>query len=85
MKKILLLLIVCYVGFICWTRLPVLEQATLETANHEFALRLITLNTEYWHTSEVEMLAQLDYTKMDFVLLQEHLEQRGDSYFPTNR
>jgi endonuclease/exonuclease/phosphatase (EEP) superfamily protein YafD len=48
-------------------------------------LRITTFNTEYWHSSERELLEQVRYRDMDVVMLQEHLELRGEDYFPTDR
>lgn len=51
----------------------------------DFDFQVTTFNTEYWHSSERELLDQVRYRDMDVVLLQEHLEQRGEEYFPMDR
>ena len=48
-------------------------------------LKIATFNTEYWHTSESELVDAVHYEDMDVVLFQEHLAKHGETWGPTNR
>lgn len=48
-------------------------------------INVLTFNTEYWHTSETELVDSIDYKSLDVILLQEHLFKKGDVWGPTYR
>lgn len=48
-------------------------------------LKIATFNTEYWHTSERELVDAVHYQDMDVVLFQEHLAKHGKTWGPTDR
>jgi len=85
--------LILYSTFIFWTRMPttiekISNKNTINSPEVLSALHKIkvtSLNTEYWHSSEKELVEEINYADMDFVLLQEHLNQVGDKHFPTNR
>lgn len=60
-------------------------KGAIAAARPSIDLRVTTFNTEYWHDSERELVDQVRYQEMDVVMLQEHLEQRGEEYFATDR
>jgi endonuclease/exonuclease/phosphatase (EEP) superfamily protein YafD len=48
-------------------------------------LHIVTFNTEYWHSSERELVDAVNYEDNDIVLLQEHLDRHADnSWGPAN-
>jgi endonuclease/exonuclease/phosphatase (EEP) superfamily protein YafD len=49
------------------------------------SIDVVTFNTEYWHTSEIELLDRIESGRAHIVFLQEHLEKRGKTWGPTNR
>lgn len=51
----------------------------------EEGINVLTFNTEYWHTSEAELVNSIDYKSLDVILFQEHLFKKGDIWGPTYR
>lgn len=45
-------------------------------------LNITTFNTEYWHSSERELLTSINWSKQDIILLQEQLAFNGKSWYP---
>jgi endonuclease/exonuclease/phosphatase (EEP) superfamily protein YafD len=68
-----------------WTLHIFKQPSIIATSPRPIDLQVTTFNTEYWHIPERELVDLVDYQAMDLVLLQEHLELRGEEYFPTNR
>lgn len=51
----------------------------------EGEINVLTFNTEYWHTSEAELVNSIDYKSLDVILLQEHLFKKDGVWGPTYR